>query len=180
MIKVQSSLPLEQIEPALSRAAQRHHANLIAVTPLGVLVNEAIRKAATDAISFTVCQTDLYGALLSADIRFAAFLPCRIAAVRKEDGVTLETIPPTLFCNHLNRPDLVQLAGPLESFLLALMEDASKPASATHPAHATADGGLGAKENQMSMRGSIPQRIDGRGTKIEDLAGTGKMDSPGG
>jgi uncharacterized protein (DUF302 family) len=180
MIKVQSSHVLEHVESVLSRAAQRNGASLIAVTPISLLVKEAPRKVTADAISFTVCQTDLYAALLSADIRFAAFLPCRIAAIRAGEGVTLETIPPTLFCRHLNRPDLVQLAGPLESFLLALMEDAAKPASASHPVHLTGDGALGAHETQVSMRASIPQRIDRRGTKIEDLAGTGKLDAPGG
>jgi hypothetical protein len=30
------------------------------------------------------------------------------------------------------------------------------------------------------MRASIPQRIDSHGTKIEDIAGTGKLDAPGG
>ena len=40
--------------------------------------------------------------------------------------------------------------------------------------------GLGATEEQMNVRGSIPQRIDCRGTKLEDVAGTGEHDSQGG
>ena len=40
--------------------------------------------------------------------------------------------------------------------------------------------GIGATEDQMDMRGTLPQRIDGRGTKIEDEAGTGQHDSHGG
>jgi hypothetical protein len=40
--------------------------------------------------------------------------------------------------------------------------------------------GIGATEDQMDIRGAIPQRIDRWGTKIEDLAGTGKQDAPGG
>jgi hypothetical protein len=32
----------------------------------------------------------------------------------------------------------------------------------------------------MDSRGTIPQRIDSKGTKVEDLAGTGQHDSPGG
>ena len=38
----------------------------------------------------------------------------------------------------------------------------------------------GAMEEQMSQRGQLPQRIDAKGTKIEDLAGTGRHDAPGG
>lgn len=40
--------------------------------------------------------------------------------------------------------------------------------------------GIGATEDQMDIRGAIPQRIDRRGSKIEDMAGTGEHDSPGG
>jgi hypothetical protein len=40
--------------------------------------------------------------------------------------------------------------------------------------------GLGATEDQVDMRDTVPQRTDRFGTKIEDLAGTGNGDSPGG
>jgi hypothetical protein len=40
--------------------------------------------------------------------------------------------------------------------------------------------GVGATEDQMDSRATVPQRIDCHGTKVEDLAGTGQQDSPGG
>ena len=40
--------------------------------------------------------------------------------------------------------------------------------------------GIGATEQQMDLRNTVPQRIDNAGTKVEDLAGTGEQDSPGG
>jgi hypothetical protein len=45
-------------------------------------------------------------------------------------------------------------------------------ASLLEPAKAT--------EDQVSMRGIVPQRLDKRGTHIEDIAGTGEHDSLGG
>ena len=39
---------------------------------------------------------------------------------------------------------------------------------------------LGATEDQMNTRTVVPQRIDRWGSKVEDLAGTGKHDSAGG
>ncbi len=39
---------------------------------------------------------------------------------------------------------------------------------------------IGATEDQIDIRGAVPQRIDRKGTKIEDLAGTGEHDSAGG
>ena len=40
--------------------------------------------------------------------------------------------------------------------------------------------GIGATEDQMDMRDTIPQRNDRFGTKVEDLAGTGEFESSGG
>jgi hypothetical protein len=40
--------------------------------------------------------------------------------------------------------------------------------------------GIGATEDQMNARATVPQRVDSHGTKVEDLAGTGEQDSPGG
>ena len=40
--------------------------------------------------------------------------------------------------------------------------------------------GIGATETQMDIRATIPQRIDNKGTKVEDEAGTGEIDSSGG
>jgi hypothetical protein len=40
--------------------------------------------------------------------------------------------------------------------------------------------GIGATEDETDMKDTVPQRIDSHGTKVEDLAGTGEHDSPGG
>jgi len=40
--------------------------------------------------------------------------------------------------------------------------------------------GIGATEDQIDMRATIGQRIDSVGTKLEDEAGTGQIDSGGG
>ena len=41
-------------------------------------------------------------------------------------------------------------------------------------------GGTGATEDQVSMVGIVPERVNKHGTKIEDIAGTGEHDSLGG
>ena len=40
--------------------------------------------------------------------------------------------------------------------------------------------GIGAKETEVDLKNTVPQRIDKKGTKVEDLAGTGQHDSAGG
>ncbi len=181
MLQATSGHKLNEIESVLRRAAHRHDASVLAVTHVGQLLRERDAKAAEDAIVFTLCHHELYAGLLAADIRLAAFLPCRVAAYTQGGSVVLETVSPVEFGRMLNRPDLVQLAGPLEIVLRRILEEASQPVDAVAQAATGAHrGGLGATEEQMNVRGSIPQRIDCRGTKVEELAGTGEHDSQGG
>lgn len=179
MITVESKCPLEGVEAAICRAAQKHGVHVVAITPFSSLFSDATQPLA-DAISFTLCQPELFVALLSAEPRFAAFLPCRIAAVRHGEGVVLETISPKRFCALLERTDLERVVAPLETLLRELMEDVAHRQVTRTPQASAAHSLLGAREGQGSMRASLPQRIDCHGTKIEDLAGTGKVDAPGG
>jgi hypothetical protein len=39
---------------------------------------------------------------------------------------------------------------------------------------------VGATEDQVDMKDTVPQRINREGTKIEDIAGTGEQDAMGG
>jgi hypothetical protein len=42
------------------------------------------------------------------------------------------------------------------------------------------DSDHGATEDQVDMRATIGQRIDNKGTRVDDEAGTGEIDSSGG
>ncbi|HEY1204020.1 MAG: DUF302 domain-containing protein [Bryobacteraceae bacterium] len=179
MLQVPSEHPLVAIEAALRSAAQREGSSVLSVTHVGQHLRES--ASAEDAFVFSICAGELYAALLAADIRISAFLPCRIAAYSERGQTILATAPPLDFCRPLNRADLAPLLTPLEGLLRRIMEDAAAPRETSAPAVAAAHtGGLGATEDQMNVRGSIPQRIDCKGTKVEDLGGTGGHDSQGG
>lgn len=181
MLRVRAVHRLDDLEPVLRRAAQSHGAAVLTCVHLGQALREHGVKTSQDAVIFAICHPELYAALLEADIRFSAFLPCRIAAYREEDGLTLQTVAPREFCRILGRPDLEGMAATLEGSLHQIMQDAAQPvAAAAQAAPAARCRGLGATEEQMSLRGPLPQRIDKRGSKIEDLAGTGEHDSQGG
>ena len=177
MLQVTSDHPLGSIEAAVRRAANLNGASVLTVSHVG----QHLPAGSDDAIVFGICSPEIYGALLGADIRMSVFLPCRIAAYTQEGRVTLASSTPLEFCRLLNRPDLAPLASPLEVLLLRIMEQASQPSTAAAQAVAGVHrGSLGATEDQMNVRGSVPQRIDCRGTKVEDMAGTGDHDSQGG
>jgi uncharacterized protein (DUF302 family) len=181
MLQVKSEHKLEDVEAILRRAAQNHEASILAVSHLGNLLRDHQPKSSLDVVSFTICQPDLYAALLAADVRFAALLPCRIAVSSTPSGALMESISPKDFCRLINRPDLERLAAPLEAALKGMMEDTARmTVSAVRAGAGDRSAGLGATEGQMSARGTLPQRIDCHGSKVEDMAGTGKNEAQGG
>ena len=171
MLEIRSTVKLEDIESVLKAVAPRHNANVTVVSHLG---------GPREAVVFTLYQPKLYTSLLTADIRFAGFLPCRVAAWAEGDGVMLQALTPSLYCRVLDRADLEPLAAPLDDVLRQIMEDAARPVTASARTRHGAGTRWGATEDQVNMKATLPQRIDYRGTKIEDEAGTGTHDSAGG
>jgi uncharacterized protein (DUF302 family) len=180
MLHIRSGLKLEAVEAALRTAAQRHGAHIVSAIHLGQLFRDRQRILPRDAIVFSVCQPDLSLALLAEDMRFAAYLPCRVAAYEDGDALVLEAISPTEVCRLLNRPDLERAALLLETSLVNMMQEAGQAAAPAHPAARAERGGVGATEEQVAARRVVPQRIDAHGTKVEEIAGTGQHDSQGG
>lgn len=180
MLQAKSVLKLDELESVMRRAVQRQGAHLLTVTHLGQLLRDRQHPAPQDVLIFVVCHPALSASMLAADIRLSAFLPSRIAAWSDGQGTALEAMPPREFCRVLDRRDLEDLALPLETVLSSILaEVAQPPVFAAHAAAHTSNQ-LGAREDQMNVRGSIPQRIDCKGSKVEDLAGTGEHDAAGG
>jgi hypothetical protein len=161
MLQVRSPLRLDQIETALRLAAERHGAEITAVSRLS-----------PDALTFTLFHTKICTPLLAADTRFAAFLPLRVAACAQGETTTLEALTPREFCRLLKRPEFEPAVVPLDEVLNAILKDAarSNPSSSEHTP----------TEEQVNMQAEVPQRIDPGGTKVEEVAGVGGHDSQGG
>ncbi len=81
--KIHSTARFEEIETVLKAAAQKHNSSVLVVSHLGQSRQEETAGGARDAFVFTLCYSKLYAALLAADIRFAGFLPCRVAALAR-------------------------------------------------------------------------------------------------
>lgn len=179
MIQVKSTYTLEQIESAICRAAQHHGARVVSTTRFRPLLSGE-SSAPERAVTFTLVHTEIYRELLDADVRFASLLPCRIAALQHGDGVMLETISPASFSSLLEGASSPRWIAPLETLLREIIEEMAEAPSIPAQKARSAASTLGAREGQGRMAGSIPQRVDALGTKIEDIAGTGKVDAPGG
>ncbi|HXM41928.1 MAG TPA: DUF302 domain-containing protein [Bryobacteraceae bacterium] len=181
MLQIRSAVKLEDIESVLKAVAHLHNANVTVISHLGRPHDVAAAGGPQEALVFTFFHPKLHTALLSADIRFAGFLPCRVAAWPAEDGVMLQALLPSEFCRILERMDLEPMATPLDGVLRGILEAAAKPLTAAAKSRPGVETSRwGATEDQVNMQATVAQRIDYRGTKIEDEAGTGTHDSPGG
>jgi uncharacterized protein (DUF302 family) len=181
MLEVRCEQGLDQLEVALRRAAHRHGATVLAVQSAGQVLREKGAPVSREVVVYSLCHAELFAALLEADVRAAALLPCRVAAYQEGGQTVLQSLPPTEFGRLLHRPDLVQLTAPMEALLLQILEEAvRRQPAAARATGGVVRGGIGATEEQVSLRAALPQRIDCRGTKVEDLAGTGKHDAQGG
>jgi uncharacterized protein (DUF302 family) len=181
MLQIRSTVRLDDIESVLKAVAHRHNANVTVVSHLGQPHQTQAAGGPKEALVFTFYHPKLHTALLAADIRFAGFLPCRVAAWPEDSGVVLQALLPSEFCRILGRSDLDALAAPLDDVLKGILEDAAKPLTASARSRPGVETSRwGATEDQVNMQATVAQRIDYRGTKIEDEAGTGTHDSSGG
>lgn len=180
MLQIRSSVKLGDLESVMKAVAHRHNAQVTVISHLEE-PRQAKAGPTREAMVFTFYHPRLHTALLSADIRFAGFLPCRVAAWPEKGGLMLQALAPSEFCRALGRTDLEQMALPLDGLLRGILEDAAKPLTASAQKRGGAETSSGAAtEDQVNMQATVAQRIDYRGTKIEDEAGTGRHDSSGG
>ncbi len=181
MLQIRASAALDQIESAIRAAAHRRHASVTVVSHLGQPPQAGAAGAAREALVFTLYHSKCYAALLAADIRFAGYLPCRVAAWEEPEGAVLQAALPSDYCRMIGAAGLEADAAPLDGMLRSILEDAAKAPSVPARARTEAEPSRWrATEDQVNMRAALPQRIDYRGTKVEDEAGTGAHDSPGG
>jgi hypothetical protein len=105
--------------------------------------------------------------------------------IKDQTGATFLEIPLTVATLGVILAPVLAAVGAVATALsdFKVVVERAKPAAAGagHGAAPGAQGsGIGATEDQVDMKDTVGQRIDKRGTKLEDLAGTGEQDSPGG
>ena len=66
------------------------------------------------------------------------------------------------------------------SHFTVVVERVDRGTPAPPPPAFRSTSGFGATEEQVDMKGTVAQRIDARGTKVEDLGGVGGHDAKGG
>ena len=109
----------------------------------------------------------------------------RRVIIKDDRGVTFMEIPLTVATVSVIAAPVLAAVGAIAAALshfTLVVERAERGPGPARTASASARGGsgFGASEDQVDMRDTVAQRIDRRGTKIEDLGGVGEHDAKGG
>jgi hypothetical protein len=106
--------------------------------------------------------------------------------IKDHSGATFMEIPLTVATVSIIAAPVLAAVGAIATALsdFKIVVERSENVAAAGSQHDAAPGArgssMGATEDQVDMKATVGQRIDQKGTKVEDLAGTGKQDSPGG
>jgi hypothetical protein len=105
--------------------------------------------------------------------------------IKDDQGVTFMEIPLSVATLGVIVAPVLAAVGAVATLLsnfTVVVERAQRGTGPSRPATASAGAGSGysATEDQVSMKDTVAQRVDNKGTKIEDLGGDGQHDSRGG
>ena len=75
------------------------------------------------ACVFTIVHPALYDKLLSAEIRFALFLPCRIAVLEHGNGSQLTAVSPVQVARDFHHIEVATAVAALEHLLIDILEE---------------------------------------------------------
>src|SRR5438105_352008 len=110
----------------------------------------------------------------------------RRVIIKDDHGNTFMEIPLTIATLGVIAAPVLSAVGAIaaafSNFTVGVERTERGAAAPKPPAGATAHAasGMGATEDQVNMKDTVAQRVDSRGTKLEDLGGTGETDTKGG
>ncbi len=105
--------------------------------------------------------------------------------IKDQSGATFMEIPFTVATLGVILAPVLAAVGAIATALsdFKVVVERAAPMTAGAPASGAARpsaSNIGAREEQVDMKDTVGQRIDNKGSRVEDLAGTGEQDSPGG
>jgi hypothetical protein len=109
----------------------------------------------------------------------------RRVIIKDDQGVTFMEIPLSVATVSVILAPVLAAVGALAALLsnfTLVVERAERGAGPRRAAASSAQttSGFGATEEQVDMKNTVATRLDNKGTRAEDLAGTGEIDAKGG
>lgn len=103
--------------------------------------------------------------------------------IKDEHGHTFMEIPLTVATVGAVLAPILAAVGAIATLVARfdIVVERTSPPNPPPEGHAGAtDPSVGATENEADMKDTVAQRVDKKGTKLEDIGGTGEHDSKGG
>lgn len=100
--------------------------------------------------------------------------------IKDEHGHTFMEIPLTVATVGVILAPLLAAVGAIATMVAHFHVVVERTAAPEPAPSATTDASVGATESQVKMDATVPQHVDDKGTRVEDIAGTGEHDSLGG
>ena len=103
--------------------------------------------------------------------------------IKDDQGITFMEIPLSVATLGVIVAPVLAAVGAVATLLsnfTVVVERAQRGPGRPAAASASAGSGFGATEDQVDMKDTVAQRVDNKGTKLEDLGGDGQHDSRGG
>jgi uncharacterized protein DUF4342 len=106
----------------------------------------------------------------------------RRVIIKDDHGATFMEVPLSVATVGVILAPVLAAVGAIATMLsnfTLVVERTDRSADSPAPARVKTSG-VGATEDQVDMKGTVAQRIDSHGTKVEDLGGVGEHDAKGG
>jgi hypothetical protein len=100
--------------------------------------------------------------------------------IKDEQGHTFMEIPLTVATVGVVLAPILAAVGAIATLVAHFQIVVERVVPNTSATSAATDASVGATEEQVDMKDTVAQRVDKKGTKLEDVAGSGQHDSMGG
>jgi hypothetical protein len=100
--------------------------------------------------------------------------------IKDEQGHTFMEIPLTVATVGVVLAPILAAVGAIATLVARFQIVVERVVPNTSATSAATDASVGATEEQVDMKDTVAQRVDKKGTKLEDVAGSGQHDSMGG
>ena len=127
LYSVDTEKTMAKLREDLPKACAAHKFGVLSVLDLREKMKEKGVEYAGECLIFEVCNPLKAKQTLEANPEISTALPCRISAFRTKAGKTrLSTIRPSKLIDLFGTPELQQVAGEVETSIVAIMDEAAR------------------------------------------------------
>ncbi len=114
---------IEEIEPRLREAAQRHKFGVLHILDIRQTLQGKGIELGKECRIFDVCNPQAAQKALTGNMKASTVLPCRISVYGEVDGCTISTVHPTDLMRATGLAGIEDLANEVEREMIAIIDE---------------------------------------------------------